>query len=99
MLSGTSRHCRLQRSRRDGSASRSVRDAARRKAEIPRRPAAEPVPGAVESTRRNVMNAKCSLLLFAAVVLAAESINPPTVPQAAPVKGQEKKNLDLAMNF
>ena len=37
--------------------------------------------------------------LAAARPLAAESINPPTMPQTAPVTGQEKKNLQFALDF
>src|SRR3989449_11679392 len=39
------------------------------------------------------------LVLAFAVPLAAESINPPTKPQVAPVTAQERKNLDLVMNW
>jgi len=31
--------------------------------------------------------------------LAAESVNPPTKPQTAPMGPQEKKNLEIAMNW
>jgi predicted SnoaL-like aldol condensation-catalyzing enzyme len=45
-----------------------------------------------------------SLLLLAAGLLSsglasAESINPPTTPQTAPMNGQEKKNLDMVLNW
>jgi predicted SnoaL-like aldol condensation-catalyzing enzyme len=32
-------------------------------------------------------------------LLSAESINPPTTPQTAPMNAQEKKNLDLVLNW
>jgi predicted SnoaL-like aldol condensation-catalyzing enzyme len=37
--------------------------------------------------------------LAAAGPLAAESINPPTTPQTAPMTGQEKKNLQFVLDF
>src|SRR3989442_9248246 len=37
------------------------------------------------------------LLLAFAMTLAAESINPPTKTQMAPMTAQEKKNLDMVM--
>lgn len=37
--------------------------------------------------------------LLAAAALAAESINPPTTPQTAPMNAQEKKNLDMVLNW
>jgi predicted SnoaL-like aldol condensation-catalyzing enzyme len=42
-----------------------------------------------------------STLVAAAGVslLSAESINPPTTPQTAPMNAQEKKNLDLVLNW
>jgi len=39
------------------------------------------------------------LLLAFAFRAAAESINPPTKPQIAPMTAQEKKNLDMVMNW
>ncbi|PYR65363.1 MAG: hypothetical protein DMG20_14840, partial [Acidobacteria bacterium] len=39
------------------------------------------------------------LLLAFAFRAAAESINPPTKPQIAPTTAQEKKNLDMVMNW
>jgi predicted SnoaL-like aldol condensation-catalyzing enzyme len=39
------------------------------------------------------------MLLAATLPLAAESINPPTRPQAAPMTAQEKKNLDMVMTW
>src|SRR5262249_6782108 len=39
------------------------------------------------------------VLLAIAVPLAAESINPPTKPQTAPMNAQEKKNLDMVMTW
>src|SRR5437660_2062808 len=39
----------------------------------------------------------CILLL--AIPLAAESINPPTKPQIAPMSAQEKKNLDMVLTW
>ena len=46
---------------------------------------------------------KTSVLLFAGLVLAAacsaESINPPTNPQTAPMTAQEKKNLDMVLTW
>jgi predicted SnoaL-like aldol condensation-catalyzing enzyme len=38
-------------------------------------------------------------LLLAASLMMAESINPPTSPQVAPMNAQEKKNLDMVMNW
>lgn len=38
-------------------------------------------------------------LVLATAVLPAESINPPTAPQTAPMTNQEKTNLDTALNF
>jgi predicted SnoaL-like aldol condensation-catalyzing enzyme len=40
-----------------------------------------------------------AVLLAAATLLVAESINPPTNPQVAPMTAQEKKNLDFVMNW
>lgn len=41
-----------------------------------------------------------TLLALATVgVLSAESINPPTTPQAAPMNKQEKKNLDMVLEW
>jgi predicted SnoaL-like aldol condensation-catalyzing enzyme len=41
-----------------------------------------------------------SLLLgLAAAPSFAESINPPTTPQTAPMNAQEKKNLDMVLNW
>jgi predicted SnoaL-like aldol condensation-catalyzing enzyme len=39
------------------------------------------------------------LALSAIGVLAAESINPPTMPQTAPMNKQEKKNLDMVLEW
>src|SRR5438477_11071264 len=39
------------------------------------------------------------MLLAFALPLAAESINPPTKPQTAPMTAQEKKNLDMVMTW
>jgi predicted SnoaL-like aldol condensation-catalyzing enzyme len=39
------------------------------------------------------------LVLSAAGALAAESINPPTMPQTAPMNKQEKKNLDMVLEW
>src|ERR1035438_10480265 len=51
-------------------------------------------------TRPYVAFAAGSLLLaFAAAPLFAESINPPTTPQTAPMTAQEKKNLDMVLNW
>jgi predicted SnoaL-like aldol condensation-catalyzing enzyme len=38
-------------------------------------------------------------LVLATAVLPAESINPATIPQIAPMTAQEKKNLDIALNW
>src|SRR5207253_8159863 len=38
-------------------------------------------------------------LLAFGITLAAESINPPTKTQVAPMTAQEKKNLDMVMNW
>ena len=38
-------------------------------------------------------------LLAYVLPLAAESINPPTKPQTAPMTAQEKKNLDMVMTW
>ena len=39
------------------------------------------------------------MLTAGAGLLAAESINPPTTPQTAPMNKQEKKNLDMVMEW
>src|SRR5499427_10847736 len=39
------------------------------------------------------------LLLAVTIPLHAESINPPTKVQTAPMTAQEKKNLDMVMNW
>src|SRR5438093_13314040 len=39
------------------------------------------------------------MLLAFALPLAAESINPPTKPQTAPMTAQEKQNLEMVMNW
>src|SRR6202453_4040382 len=39
------------------------------------------------------------LALSAVAALSAESINPPTMPQTAPMKKQEKKNLDMVLEW
>jgi predicted SnoaL-like aldol condensation-catalyzing enzyme len=42
----------------------------------------------------------CALTLAAGVgLLSAESINPPTTPQTAPMNKQEKKNLDMVLEW
>lgn len=38
-------------------------------------------------------------LALAPAILPAESINPPTSPQTAPMNAQEKKNLDMVLNW
>jgi len=38
-------------------------------------------------------------LALAPALLPAESINPPTSPQTAPMNAQEKKNLDMVLNW
>jgi predicted SnoaL-like aldol condensation-catalyzing enzyme len=41
-----------------------------------------------------------AIVLAAGVsTMLAESINPPTTPQAAPINGQEKKNLDMVLTW
>ena len=40
-----------------------------------------------------------TLALAAAGTLAAESINPPTMPQTAPMNKQEKRNLDMVLDW
>ena len=40
-----------------------------------------------------------TLALSAVGVLSAESINPPTTPQTAPMSKQEKKNLDMVLDW
>jgi len=40
-----------------------------------------------------------AMVLAAGVTMFAESINPPTTPQTAPMNGQEKKNLDMVLNW
>jgi predicted SnoaL-like aldol condensation-catalyzing enzyme len=40
-----------------------------------------------------------ALVLAAGLTLFAESINPPTKPQTAPMNGQEKKNLDMVLTW
>src|SRR5580700_11975678 len=39
------------------------------------------------------------LALSAVAALSAESINPPTMPQTAPMNKQEKKNLDMVLEW
>ena len=39
------------------------------------------------------------LMTSAAGSLSADSINPPTTPQTAPMNGQEKKNLDMVLSW
>ena len=39
------------------------------------------------------------LLLAGGVPLKAESVNPPTRPQTAPMTAQEKKNLDMVLTW
>src|ERR1700677_1612440 len=39
------------------------------------------------------------LALSAVSALSAESINPPTMPQTAPMNKQEKKNLDMVLEW
>jgi len=39
------------------------------------------------------------LLAFSVAPGIAESINPPTTPQTAPMTAQEKKNLDMVLNW
>src|SRR5277367_1905040 len=39
------------------------------------------------------------LTLFGLATLSAESINPPTMPQTAPMTKQEKKNLDMVLEW
>jgi predicted SnoaL-like aldol condensation-catalyzing enzyme len=42
----------------------------------------------------------CALTLAAGIgLLSAESINPPTTPQTAPMNKQEKKNLDMVLEW
>src|SRR6476661_8465169 len=49
---------------------------------------------------RTALSALVVVALLACVVpLAAESINPPTKPQTAPMTAQEKKNLDMVMTW
>jgi predicted SnoaL-like aldol condensation-catalyzing enzyme len=40
-----------------------------------------------------------ALLAAGTTVLSAESINPPTTPQTAPMTAQEKKNLDMVLTW
>src|SRR6476660_10030435 len=39
------------------------------------------------------------MLLVLASSLAADSVNPPTKPQTAPMTAQEKKNLDMVLTW
>ena len=39
------------------------------------------------------------LVVSATGLLSAESINPPTMPQTAPMNKQEKKNLDMVLEW
>ena len=39
------------------------------------------------------------LMLSGMGLLSAESINPPTMPQTAPMTKQEKKNLDMVLEW
>src|SRR6266496_4394952 len=52
-----------------------------------------------EPTMRTIHWPLGILLLAFAAPLAAESINPPTKPQTAPMTAQEKKNLDMVMTW
>src|SRR6516164_2077963 len=40
-----------------------------------------------------------AVAVFSAGLVSAESINPPTTPQTAPINAQEKKNLDLTSKY
>jgi predicted SnoaL-like aldol condensation-catalyzing enzyme len=48
---------------------------------------------------RRIHGSVAVVLLGFALSLSAESINPPTKPQMAPMTGQEKKNLDMVMTW
>ena len=51
-------------------------------------------------TRPNFAFVAGSLLLaFGAAPVFAESINPPTMPQTAPMNAQEKKNLNMVLTW
>jgi predicted SnoaL-like aldol condensation-catalyzing enzyme len=50
-------------------------------------------------TRQKVKLAAAFLLAASGIRLAAQSINPPTNPQTAPMTGHEKKNLQFALDF
>src|SRR5262245_51164222 len=52
-----------------------------------------------DKTMRTIHWSMGILLLALALPLAAESINPPTKPQTAPMTAQEKKNLDMVMDW
>jgi predicted SnoaL-like aldol condensation-catalyzing enzyme len=63
------------------------------------------VPGPIAGARRTLCASKMKLLAGALVLAAgvgrlpAESVNPPTTPQTAPMNKQEKKNLDMVLEW
>ena len=46
-----------------------------------------------------IMRWAAALAVTAGALVSAESINPPTKPQTAPMTAQEKKNLDMVLNW
>ncbi|HSR09073.1 MAG TPA: nuclear transport factor 2 family protein [Bryobacteraceae bacterium] len=50
-------------------------------------------------SKATLLAGSLALLVASATVLSAESINPPTTPQTAPMTAKEKKNLETALNW
>jgi predicted SnoaL-like aldol condensation-catalyzing enzyme len=53
----------------------------------------------MEFAYRRFFSGGLVLIAMASAVMAAESINPPTTPQTAPMTAQEKKNLQTALDW
>jgi predicted SnoaL-like aldol condensation-catalyzing enzyme len=53
----------------------------------------------MRSNKVQALVSAVALLAVSAVAAAAESINPPTMPQTAPMNAQEKKNLQLVLDW
>ena len=50
-------------------------------------------------SKATLLAGSLALLVVGSTVLSAESINPPTTPQTAPMTAQEKKNLDMVLTW
>ena len=48
---------------------------------------------------KQVLTGGLVLLAMGSALMAAESINPPTTPQTAPMNAKEKKNLETALEW